>query len=40
VIRHLIPSTPEARGRLVGALLGLAGAAYITERVLSYLQIL
>lgn len=39
-MRRFLPTTPEARGRLVGAVLGLAGAVYVTERVLSYLQLI
>lgn len=39
-MRRFLPTTTEGRGRLVGAVLGLAGAAFVTERVLRYLQLI
>ena len=39
-LHTLLLATPEGRGRLIGAVLGLAGALFIAAHVLRYLQIL
>ena len=39
-LRHLIPSTPEAWGRCIGAALGLAGACLFAAEAARYLQLI